>query len=279
MATPFRTSAQRQRDREEKRFAVMRAATRLFNERGFHATSLDDVAARLGVTKPTIYHYLGNKDQVLLECVTFGLDQVLEAAERSRAASGNGLARLQAFLRRFAEINMDDFGRCVIRTGDEVLSPESAKTFRALKGQIDRAMRALVAEGIADGSIAPGDPRMIAFTLAGALNWPARWFDPNGPKSSAEVAAEMVEILTRGIAGNRDAAPAPQPVAARPDTGSVAPPAKKARASAKAKAPAEPRAEVTQDSGEKAAPRTARARKTTEAPKGPKTPRAPRKPS
>lgn len=209
VATPFRTSEQKRRDREEKRFAVMRAATQLFNERGFHATSLDDVAARLGVTKPTIYHYLGNKDQVLLECVKFGLDQVLEAAEGSRAASGNGLARLQAFLRRYAEINMDDFGRCVIRTGDEALSPESARTFRALKGQIDRAMRALVAEGMADGSIAPGDPRMIAFTLAGALNWPARWFDPKGPKTSAEVAADMVDILTRGIAGKPDAPAAP----------------------------------------------------------------------
>ncbi|WP_247657860.1 TetR/AcrR family transcriptional regulator [Aquabacter sp. L1I39] len=264
VATPFRTSAQRQRDREEKRFAVMRAATRLFNERGFHATSLDDVAAVLGVTKPTIYHYLGNKDQVLLECVKFGLDQVLEAAERSRAASGNGLARLQAFLRRYAEINMDDFGRCVIRTGDEVLSPESAKTFRELKGQIDLAMRALVAEGIADGSIAPGDPRLIAFTLAGALNWPARWFNPKGPKTSAEVAAEMMDILTRGIAGNGAAAAAPQPMArveespvpaaAPQETGK---PARKARAGAKAKAEA---AAAPQEGRENAPAKPPRAR-------------------
>ncbi len=198
--SPFKTAEQKQRDREEKRFTVMRAATQLFNERGFHATSLDDVATRLGVTKPTIYHYLGNKDQVLLECVKFGLEQVLEAADRCRAASGNGLARLQAFLRRYAEINMDDFGRCVIRTGDEALSTESAKTFRSLKSQIDRAMRNLIEEGITDGSIAPGDPKMIAFTLAGALNWPARWHDPSGPKTPAEIAIEMVTILTRGVA-------------------------------------------------------------------------------
>ena len=267
VATPFRTSAQRQRDREEKRFAVMRAATRLFNERGFHATSLDDVAAVLGVTKPTIYHYLGNKDQVLLECVKFGLDQVLEAAERSRAASGNGLARLQAFLRRYAEINMDDFGRCVIRTGDEVLSPESARTFRDLKGQIDLAMRALVAEGIADGSIAPGDPRLIAFTLAGALNWPARWFNPKGPKTSAEVAAEMMDILTRGIAGTGAAAATPQPVAGtkqglEAELEASAPPARKparkARTGSKAKAAPEPDAATVQANGDKPAPQAPR---------------------
>lgn len=232
--TPFRTSEQKQKDREEKRFAVMRAATQLFNERGFHATSLDDVAAKLGVTKPTIYHYLGNKDQVLLECVKFGLDQVLEAADRSRAASGNGLERLQAFLRRYAEINMDDFGRCVIRTGDEALSTESAQTFRALKGEIDRAMRALVAEGIADGSIAPGDPKMIAFTLAGALNWPARWYDPKGPRTSSQIAAEMVQILTQGISGPHSLAPSVAAPSA-PETGKAAGGSKSARAAAPAR--------------------------------------------
>lgn len=200
---PFRTMEQKQKDREEKRFAVMRVAAQLFNERGFHAASIDDVATRLGVTKPTIYHYLGKKDNVLLECVKFGLEQVLEAAERARATSGSGLERLQAFLRRYGEIIMDDFGRCVIRTSEEALSPDSAKTFRALKGQIDRAMRGLVEEGIADGSIAPGDPKMIAFTLAGALNWPARWHDPEGPKKPAELVAEMLEILTRGLAPRR----------------------------------------------------------------------------
>ena len=60
----------------------------MFNERGFHATSLDEVAASLGVTKPVIYHYLGNKDQVLLECVTIGLTQLLEAAEAAGAVRG-----------------------------------------------------------------------------------------------------------------------------------------------------------------------------------------------
>ena len=73
-------------------------------------------------------------------------------------------------------------------------------------------MRALVSEGIADGSIAPGDAKMIAFTLAGALNWPARWFDPKGPRSSIEVAAEMVDILTRGLAPHQtDGAPPAKP--------------------------------------------------------------------
>jgi AcrR family transcriptional regulator len=200
VASPFRNRAERADDRERKREAVLLAAVKAFNSQGFHAASLDDVATSLGVSKPTIYHYLGNKDQVLLECVTRGLDQLRMAAADLASTPGTGRERLTAFLHRYAEIIMDDFGRCVIRTGEEALSPESAARFRALKGEIDKAMRALIAEGIEDGSIAPVDVRLTAFTLAGALNWPARWYDPAGPESPATVAAGMIALLTQGLA-------------------------------------------------------------------------------
>ena len=72
--------------------------------------------------------------------------------------------------------------------------------YRALKREIDQAMQALIAEGIADGSIAPTDVKLTGFTLAGALNWPARWHKPDGRLTPEEVAAQMVEILMRGLA-------------------------------------------------------------------------------
>lgn len=198
-ASPFQTPQQRSSARQAKRDAVLRAAVQMFNEKGFHQTSLDDVAARLGVSKPTIYHYLGNKDQVLFECVTMGLSQLLEAAQASQERSGQGIDRLVAFLTRYAQINMDDFGRCVILTGDEALSPESRQQFRALKRQIDTAMRQLIRDGIEDGSIAPVDPKMLASTLAGALNWPARWHDPKGDEAPADIAAHLVSLLAQGF--------------------------------------------------------------------------------
>jgi AcrR family transcriptional regulator len=199
--SPFRTPEQRQEDREAKRQAVLRAAVRMFNERGFHATALEDVAASLGVSKPTIYHYLGNKDQVLLECVSLGLEQLRAAAEEARNQPGPGIERLRSFLRRYAEIIMDDFGRCVTRTGEETLSDESAEHFRTMKREIDRSMRGLIEAGVADGSLAKHtDPKLLAFTLAGALNWTARWHVPGGKKSAAALAREMVDILTSGFA-------------------------------------------------------------------------------
>jgi AcrR family transcriptional regulator len=198
-ASPFRTADERLEERALKREAVLRAAVRMFNEKGFHATSLDDVAASLGVTKPLIYHYLGNKDQVLFECVRIGLQQLQEAARAARILHGSGLERLKFFLCRYGECILDDFGRCVARTGDEALSPESRLQFRQLKSEIDQAMRRLLEEGMADGSLRMQDVRLTAFTLAGALNWPARWFVPGGGMSSEATAREMVDILIGGL--------------------------------------------------------------------------------
>lgn len=198
--SPFRSPEDRARERDQKREAVLRSAVRTFNLRGFQAASLDEVAANLHISKPTIYRYLGNKEQVLLECVTRGLEMLQAAAAQAQAETGTGLVRLTCFLRRYAEINMDDFGRCVIRTDDTVLSTEGRAHFRALKARIDAAMRALIAEGIADGSIAPLDVKMTAFALAGALNWPAKWHEPSGERPAEEIATALVDVLVQGLA-------------------------------------------------------------------------------
>ena len=150
--SPFPSRETRATQREEKRLALLQAAVRLFNERGFHATSLEDVAASLGVTKPVVYHYLGTKDQVLFECVRIGLEQLKQAVESSADLPGSGLDRLEFALRRYAEINMEDFGACVVRTGDTLLSPQSRAQFRTLKRANNAALQALVQAAADDGS-------------------------------------------------------------------------------------------------------------------------------
>jgi hypothetical protein len=103
---------------------------------------------------------------------TYGLEELRRAVQDARVIKGDGLGRLRIFLQQYAEIIMNDFGRCVIRTADEALSKESALRFRELKNEIDREMRTLIRAGIKDQSIARGDVKVIAFTLAGALAQP-----------------------------------------------------------------------------------------------------------
>jgi AcrR family transcriptional regulator len=197
--SPFRSARSSPLEREEKREALLLAAVRMFNERGFHAASLEDVAASVGVTKPVIYQYLGNKDQVLFECVRIGLEELRDAAAAARLEAGSGLDRLEAFLRRYSVTIMGAFGQCVIRTGDEALSPDSRAKFRALKRQIDDDLRRAIEDAVDDGSARVGDARMTALAFSGALNWAARWYRPDGQSTPEELAAGLVDVLINGI--------------------------------------------------------------------------------
>jgi AcrR family transcriptional regulator len=200
VASPFLTAHDREATRERKRQALLLAAVRMFNERGYSSTSLDEVAASLGVTKPVIYHYLGNKDRVLFECVRIGLEQLRDAACQARAGGGSGLQRLTSFLQSYAEIIMGDFGACVVRTDDKELSPEIRVQFRALKREIDLTLRSMIEEAAGDGTAQIEDSRMAGFAIAGALNWAAQWHHADGPQSVQEAGAALVRFLSAGIA-------------------------------------------------------------------------------
>lgn len=182
-----------------KRQAVLSTAAQLFNERGFHATSLDDIAARLGVSKPTLYYYVKSKDQILLECVRQGLEMTLEGIEVSRQAGGTALDQLEACMRVYARIVTMDFGMCLIRVGDEQLPPESRKALRRMKAQIDLAFRRLVEAGVQQGLLAPCDPKMTAFMIGGALSWIGKWYDSGGAYSPDEIAEQAVRTLLQGV--------------------------------------------------------------------------------
>ena len=198
-ASPWAPVSHREQQREAKRNAVLQAAAQLFNERGFHATSLDDIAARLNVTKPTLYYYVKNKDEILLQCVRQGLDMMLEGIEASRAAGGKAIDQLMTCMQVYARIVTMDFGMCLIRVGDEQLPPESRKELRRLKSAIDQEFRRLVAEGVAEGSLQPCDPKMTAFVIAGALSWIGRWYQPGGEYTPEQVAQQCIATLCDGV--------------------------------------------------------------------------------
>lgn len=202
--SPWPTKVERKRDRAVKREAVLHAAVQAFNSKGFHATSLDEVAASLNVTKPTIYHYFANKDEILFECVRIGLDDIQKAADAVQAKGGTGSQRLMALMRRYALVMTQDFGICVTRTADHELSAQTKEQFRALKREIDYAVRRVVADGMKDGSLAAGDPKIVTFTLTGALNWIARWYEPGGPLSPEEIADSCVATLMNGLSPRSD---------------------------------------------------------------------------
>ena len=197
--SPWVRAPEREQQREAKRQAVLSTAAQMFNERGFHATSLDDIAARLHVTKPTLYYYVKNKDEILLACVQKGLRLTLDGIEASRAAGGNAVDQLRACMQVYADIVTQPFGMCLIRVGDEEVPEPSRSELRRMKREIDLAFRRLVAQGVQEGALAPCDPKITAFAIAGALSWIGRWYQPEGEYSAEEVADQCVETLLAGV--------------------------------------------------------------------------------
>lgn len=201
--SPWRARRERLRDHAVKREAVIRAAARAFNQKGYHNTSLDDIAAALEVTKPTVYYYVSNKEQLLFECFLAGVEQIRAAFREVKGLDLTARERLNAVLHHYARAVASEFGWCMVRTEDLDLSPAMSGHIKALKSEIDHGIRRLIREGIQDGSIHPCDPKMAAFALAGALNWIAHWFRENQPMTSAQIADSFVTIFENGLLPRR----------------------------------------------------------------------------
>jgi len=197
-ATP-RWPSRRHADHALKRDAVILAAARAFSRKGFHNTSLDDVAAALGVTKPTVYYYVESKEQLLFECFQAGLEQIREGLRQVEASPLPARERLAEVTRHYARAVASDFGWCMVRAEDHDLGPELGGRIKRLKREIDRGLRHLLEDGVRDGSVGTCDPKMTAFAMAGALNWIAHWYREGQPLGPAEVAEAFVQVFERGL--------------------------------------------------------------------------------
>lgn len=189
----------RERERDRKQLAILRTAARLFNERGFTKTSVDDIAAQLKVSKPTIYHYFDSKDQMLLACCRMGFTQMQNAHDRVRVMPVNGARKLEMLLVEYALIVCGEFGGCVARTDDHELAPDSQREVRALKRDYDRTIQSIMSEAAADGSISTPNVQIAAFAAAGAINWMTRWLSAKGPLTPEVVSQQIVAVLLDGL--------------------------------------------------------------------------------
>lgn len=189
----------RVRDRERKRDAVITVAARAFRARGYHNTSLDDIAGELNVTKPTVYHYVANKEQLLFECFRAGLLQIIEALEEIQGVKADARTRLAAVVTRYAQAITSDFGWCMVQAENQDLSPAMSKKIKALKSEIDQGIRGLIKAGIADGSVRDCDAKIAAFAIAGALNWIAHWYRSDDSLSAEQIAERVLQLFELGL--------------------------------------------------------------------------------
>jgi len=198
--TPWKQRRKRETRFAEKRGAVLAAAARLFNQKGFDNTPLSDLADALNVTKPTLYYYVKSKDELLLEITRVGQAAYLDALDQANRDGSTGIEKLELFINGYIGSNCTDFGRVVVKTGRQALSAKNQKKMDAEYRKLDTLLRNVIKEGIEDGTIAEVDPKMATFLLFGAMNWIAYWYQEDGPLSPQEIAGQFISILSQGFA-------------------------------------------------------------------------------
>jgi AcrR family transcriptional regulator len=192
----------RKRNPDGKRGAVLHTAVRMFLERSYGRTSMDDVATQLNITKPALYHYFRNKEEILVEIYRLGTDLIDEMLDTIEADEKPGLDKVADFIAGYIQIITGDFGRAVIRLDDGELSKAGRKLVRGRKREIDHRLRAIIECGIRDGSIASCDAKIASFILAGSIHGMAAWYEPAGPLKLSAITSQYVRILTAGLAAS-----------------------------------------------------------------------------
>ena len=214
----------------KKRDALLREAAQSFNRRGYHGTSLTEIAKKLGVTKAALYTYVPSKEELLFYCHDSAMDAALEALERGSGRGSNGLEKLTLTLIGYLELMLGQDGGFVLLLEEHAMRPTHVKAIIKRRDEFERSLRQLVAAGIADGSIAPCNPKLAVFVALGALNWVRKWYAQNGPWTGHQVSLALTEMIERSLASRPAKAltedPSTLPPVAPPD---VVPPLSKAR--------------------------------------------------
>ncbi len=190
----------REQQLESKRKAIIREAAKVFNRRGSHGTTLDDVAERLGVSKAALYRYVQNKNDLLYACHEEAMDIARESMDRGEAEGRTGLEKIQLGMKDYLREMIGAMGVPVLILEENALSGEQAARIINLRDAFEKRMRRLVEEGITDGSILPLNPKLAIFMLLGAVHWVTKWYSPEGPWTADEVADALVEMTMRGLA-------------------------------------------------------------------------------
>lgn len=182
-----------------KRRLILETAAMTFAECGYHETSIDQIAARLEVTKPTIYYYVKNKDDLLYQITQTALDDLDRAVSCEPAQDLSALDRLERFFKIYARSITSDFGVCIALISDRALSTESRRHLRTLKKGFETRVQGIIEDGHKDGSVEVENPRLFVNAMFGAFNWLPQWFSTSGAMSLDDLSAVYFAIFRRAL--------------------------------------------------------------------------------
>jgi AcrR family transcriptional regulator len=179
--------------------SLLAVAVAVFNERGYEATSMDELAARLGITKSAIYHHVPGKGDLLRIALDRALDGLFAVTVEPGAVAGPAIGRLEHVVRGSVRVLATElpFVTLLLRVrGNSAV--ERAALHR--RREFDRIVTGLVTDAVEEGSVRSDiDPSVIARLLFGAVNSLTEWYRPEGGLSPDGLADALVRTAFDGL--------------------------------------------------------------------------------
>lgn len=181
------------------RVDILKSAAKAFRRLGYHGATVEQIAAALQMKKGNLYYYFKNKEEILFACHQYSLDRLTQLLEEIDSSGAAADVKLRRLIDAFVHTILDELHGTALFLDLEALSPAHLKAVIVRRDAFDQGVRHVLEEGIAKGVFAPGDPKLLAFALFGAVNWIPRWYSPDGPASSQAIADLFADFFVAGF--------------------------------------------------------------------------------
>lgn len=183
------------------RSVVLETAARLFNIQGFDRTSMNDIAAALGVTKPSLYYYFPSKDELLNASITEAAAAFETGLSDTLKGDLPALEKLRVVMRHYHRSMRSDVFRALILADERTLTKAGIKLVTASKRHINGAVIDLLRQAQQDGSIQISDPKTASYALFGMYNWMAFWRGQDWDTNADQIEMVFEDFMLNGVHG------------------------------------------------------------------------------
>jgi len=181
------------------RAGILTVAADLFRARGYRAATLDEIARRVGVSKPTLYGYFRSKEELLAAIFHRAMSLFERDLGAIRASREDPVTQLRRVIRFHVGAVIAERSFLAVFFSEEAnLPPRLSRAIRRRKARYDRTVRAIVEAGVRDGSLRTANPRLLVFALLGMANWVYQWYDPAGAWDADAIADGFIALLEPG---------------------------------------------------------------------------------
>ena len=184
--------------REEE---ILSAAARIFREKGYHGTSVRDIAESVGLLKGSLYHYIRSKEELLARLFEGALEETIRELDEIAARDEPASDRLRAMVRAYAlsvTANLDSVA-LYLREWRSLPSPELARV-RARRRSMRALFESVIAQGARRREFAAADAKVAALAMLGMVNWTYEWYRPRGRLRPEALADSLADLAVKSVA-------------------------------------------------------------------------------